>query len=254
MSKPAEYKTEAIVLKWVKLRESDCIIKMVDSSGALLEGVARGVRKPKNSSSSKLEQLNCVEVFMAKGKGLDVIKDCRLIQRYERLREDPSKFSCASCLSELLCKSLQKDVDVAKIYDMTRAFLERISNLSGFALQTLTAAALLKASSYLGFMPSFHTCVNCGIPVKDFSSCSFNFSEGGVLCAKCKTFAARDYLSVQTIEYAYDLLYLRFEEIASLNIEDKQAPDLLRFAQTWIKVQTGINLRSLPLAIELCTC
>lgn len=254
MSKDKEYKSEAIVLKWVKLRESDAIIKMIDTLGCLLEGVARGARKPSNSSSSKLEPFNCIEVFLVEGKGLDVIKDSRIVQRNEKLREDPCKFACVSCLSELLCKTLQPDIDVANMYGLTKKYISLLEDVPDSKRLCLTAATLLKASAYLGFMPSFNKCVGCGMDVESGTSSRFSHSDGGIVCKACKNQISYINFDPNLLSNANAFLHMTLNDIADSNVDDNVGAALLQFACSWIKAQAGINLKSYPLALEICAC
>lgn len=254
MPNSKDRKTEAIILKWVKLRESDVIVKMIDPGGCLVEGVAKGARKPNNSSSSKLEPFNCVEVLLAKGKGLDIVRDSKTLQKNMKLREDPCKFACASCLGELLCKTLQPDIDVAKMYGLTKKYLSVLGCAPDSKRFSLTAAAILKASSYLGFMPSFNTCVGCGKDVDCRSNPYFSHEEGGAVCAECRWDLASVNLGSDILSVANSLLHATLEEVVACDIDDQLGADILRFACFWVKVQAGINLRSYPLALDICAC
>lgn len=254
MSKNKEHKTEAIVLKWVKLRESDAIIKMIDTLGCLIEGVARGARKPNNSSSSKLEPFNCIEVFLVEGKGLDVIKDSRTLQRNKKLREDPCKFACASCLSELLCKTLQPDIDVGNMYDLTKKYISLLEEVPDSKRLCLTSATLLKASAYLGFMPSFNKCVGCGKDVDAGATSRFSHIDGGIVCDNCRNQISYINFDPTLLVNANAFLHMTLNDIITSNVDDNVGATVLQFACSWIKAQAGITLKSYPLALEICAC
>lgn len=248
-----DYKSEVIILKWVKLGESDVILKMVDRQGCLLEAVARGARKPKNSTSSKLEQFNCIEIYLAKGRGLDIVKDCKIIKSNSGLREDPCKFACASCLSELLCKTLQENIDVDKVFDLMRVYLDVLASSSNHKQLCLTSATLLKAISYLGYMPSFNHCVICGDEISE-NAIGISYDDGGAVCASCKGETYYHIVGQQVIDSANAFLHMTLKDISESLYDDSTGADVLNLAGEWIKVQTGVRLRSLPLALEICSC
>lgn len=254
MSDNRDYKIEAVVLKWVKLRETDVIVKMVDKLGCLVEGVARGARKPNNSTSLKLEPFNCVEAFLVKGRGIDVIKDCRALQLNDKLRSDPCKFSCASCLGELLCKTLQPDTDVPKMFGLVRAYISALEEADESKRLCLTSAALLKASSYLGFMPSLNRCVMCNDRLTDYKDVAFSYIDGGILCKDCKNLASTVTLDPALLAVANAFLHMTFAQIAESGYGEDAGADVMRLACTWIKTQAGVNLKSYPLALEICAC
>lgn len=239
-------------MKWVKLKESDAIVKLVAPDGSLVEGVAKGIRKPKSSTSSKLEPFNCVEVFLARGKSLDVIKDCKLLRSNERIREDPCKFACASCLGELFYKTVQEDVEVPNAYDLFLAYLDTLGNDADTKMLCLTSAAILKACAYLGFMPSFDRCVFCGDVVDGFEKAAFSFPDGGVICGDCRARQGLSSMDVSTVAFANAFMRMRFADIEASDFDEATGAKVLRFANTWLKTQTGVTLKAFPLALQMC--
>jgi len=49
---------QVVVLRKIKLGESDLILHLMDTSGSALEAIAKGARKPTSAHSARLELFN----------------------------------------------------------------------------------------------------------------------------------------------------------------------------------------------------
>ena len=96
MSQPT-YDARVIVLRKTKLGESDLILTLLAEDGSQMRAVAKGARKPASSFAARLELYSVVDLLVARGRSLDIVKEARLVESNERLRRDIEHDACVSC-------------------------------------------------------------------------------------------------------------------------------------------------------------
>ncbi|MFQ9180415.1 MAG: DNA repair protein RecO [Eggerthella lenta] len=79
------YDARAIVLRKTKLGESDLILALLAEDGSQIRAVAKGARKPASSFAARLELYSVVDLLVARGRSLDIVKEARLVESNERL-------------------------------------------------------------------------------------------------------------------------------------------------------------------------
>ena len=79
MPKPRNYQTEAIIIKKTKLGEADRILTLYTPHLGKIQGVARGVRRPRSKLAGHLELLTHSQVSLARGRNLDTITGSQTI-------------------------------------------------------------------------------------------------------------------------------------------------------------------------------
>ena len=78
----------ALVLRRTKLGETDVIVTLLAEDGSQVKAVAKGARKPTSSFASRLELYSVAKILVAEGKNLDIVKEVRLLEGNEALRND----------------------------------------------------------------------------------------------------------------------------------------------------------------------
>ena len=88
MPRSREYQTAAIIIKKTKLGEADRILTMYTPGLGKIQGVAKGVRRPKSKLSGHLELLTYSQVTLALGHNLDTITGSQSINSFTPLKTD----------------------------------------------------------------------------------------------------------------------------------------------------------------------
>ncbi len=221
------------------------ILTCLAENGEQVRLVAKGARKPKSSFSPRLELFSCAHVLAARGKSLDIVKEARLLCDNKNIRVSLERSAAASVLCELLARGSCVQVGVAHLFPMTCAALKCLGGCEISQVNTLCAAACLKAFSYLGFQPQFRQCVICGrdvagvdaggvnvsgadassVDVAGASSSSssssvasrnsfaISYTDGGVVCQSCFTKCNCVRVSQATLKQARFLLFNTFSDI-----------------------------------------
>ena len=94
-------KTEAVVLKSMKYRETSKIITFYTRDFGKVKAIAKGARQPKNKFGSSLEPMSYVLVvlYRKEHRDLQLISQCDLIKTFRHLSEDLDKM--AVCMSAI---------------------------------------------------------------------------------------------------------------------------------------------------------
>ena len=173
----------ALVLRRTKLGETDVIVTLLAEDGSQVKAVAKGARKPTSSFASRLELYSVAKILVAEGKNLDIVKEVRLLEGNEALRNDFFRSSASAPIVELLAKSTYENQPTARLFALSRAALHSIATTPNDPL-VATLAGLLKALAFLGFRPSFTECVGCGDTpeLAEGTRQTFSFFDGGVVC------------------------------------------------------------------------
>ncbi len=242
------YKIQALVLRKTKLGERDLIVTMLASSGELVRGVAKGARKPGSAMAARLELFNVVDVMLAKGRNLDVVTDVRLAADGAHNAYGLEQAACASAIAELLAAVCQEGLSQPRLFDLTRVALGALAEQGSDQYAQITAAALVKIVSSVGFRPSLLECQACGTPIDlDVAGARvpFSVSEGGATCASCSRESECFFVEAQTLAWAHALLFTRFADIPSLEMDVTSAFGVLSLMKSWIEFHVGRSMKSM---------
>ncbi len=182
MSKPRSYQTEAIILKKIKLGEADRILTLYTPHLGKIEGVAKGVRRPRSKMAGHLELLTHSLVTLARGRNLDTVIGSQTINSFLPLKTDLTLTSYALYAIELTEKFTPDDVEN---YPLFQLLLETMNYLCQGGNNELTLRYFeLHLLNDVGYRPQLQQCVSCHQPLEPVTN-SFSASAGGVLCPRC---------------------------------------------------------------------
>src|SRR6476620_1994921 len=85
---PHYYKTEAIVLRSIRLREADRVVHLYTNMRGRVGAVAKGVRRTKSRFGGRLEPFFRLQLVLYEGRGeLHTVTAAQTVAAYARLRE-----------------------------------------------------------------------------------------------------------------------------------------------------------------------
>jgi len=182
------YRTQAINLKSHNLGEADKIIVMYSRDYGIIRGVAKGVKKTKSSLGGRMQALVANNLFLAKGRNLDIICQAENVESFKNLKTDLTKLSYSMYCAELInVFGTENDPNSAKIYD---ALFETFKNICVFdTTEEVLWAVLrfkLKLAKYLGYAVELEQCSKCNKQEEQYKTYHFFCPEtGGVICSEC---------------------------------------------------------------------
>ena len=181
--KNRNYQTRAIVLKQRPMGEADRLLTLYTETSGKVAAIARGSRKPGSKLGGNLELLNLVEISLARGRNLDHINECVVIDRYRDLREDLSKIAHGIYLAELCDAFGEERSPNPNLFRLLRDTLSRLDKekFSHLILREFEMRLLL----HCGFNPELNECVECRYKLQP-KICAFVPSLGGAICCDCE--------------------------------------------------------------------
>jgi DNA repair protein RecO (recombination protein O) len=222
-------KTDAIVLKTMKYRDTSRIVTFYSKEFGKLKGIAKGARSAKNKFGASLDPLTCSHVVLYKKeqRELHLLSQCDLIQPFNRLRTDFDRMSVGFSIIELLNQIVHEEECNEPLYQLLLEMLTALNESEKNYFHFIQAFRL-RFSMLYGFAPNFETCVECGKAVeaengeKQFV---FQIERGAVFCANCATpqgtsaqgFASYDKNAVISVQGLQILRRLATAPISSLS-------------------------------------
>ncbi len=213
MSKPRNYQTEAIIIKKTKLGEADRILTLYTPHLGKIQGVAKGVRRPRSKLAGHLELLTHSLVSLARGRNIDTITGSQTINSFLPLKSDLQLTSYALYVTELVN---QFTADHIENYPLFQLLLETMEHLYQTSNKELALRYFeLHLLNEVGYRPQLQRCVSCHLPLEPIVN-SFCSSAGGMLCPNCSQSQPLTYpLSVNALKV------LRFLQGSDFNTASK---------------------------------
>jgi DNA repair protein RecO (recombination protein O) len=175
------YRDQGVVLRSIKLGETDRIVTLMGQRHGKVRAVAKGVRKPGSRFGARLEPTSHIAFQCYRGRGeLDVVTQVETIDANRGLRENYGCLTHAVSMLEATDQVAQDREPSPAIY---RMLVGALRTLAARPSPLVSAAFFWKLLSLEGFHPMLDTCTRCGTELGPFSA--FDLNEGGVLCAAC---------------------------------------------------------------------
>jgi len=181
----ANYRTQAINLKSYNLGESDKIMVMYSRDHGLIRCVAKGVKKSTSSLGGRMQLLIANNLFLAKGRNMDIVCQAEVIDGFSNIRTDMTKLIYSFYCAELVTNfGTEHDPNCKNIYDILFEALKNISVFSSLEEILWTVIRFkLKLTEQLGYAVEITGCVKCNETEGDYKF--FCAESGGVICRKC---------------------------------------------------------------------
>jgi DNA repair protein RecO (recombination protein O) len=177
-------KTEGVVIKYQKFRDTSLIVTFYTRDLGRLKAVAKGARGPKSKFRSSLDLFSYGQlvVYVKQDRDLQLLSDFETLRSFRRVQEDLRSFAHAGAAGEHLEAIVAGEEPHPELFELTIDFLESLESAGPGAPPALFRAFQLQSSSMLGYRPELHGCVGCGRAngVKKFSP-----RMGGVVCPNC---------------------------------------------------------------------
>jgi DNA repair protein RecO (recombination protein O) len=169
-----------VVLRTVKLGETDRIVTIFTQGSGKIRAVAKGVRRPGSRFGARLEPTTHVALQCYKGRELDVVTQVETIDANRALREH---YGCLTHSVSMLEAVDQVSPDRERNPAVYRMLVGALKTLADQPSPMVAPAFFWKLLSLEGFHPHLDGCVRCSTETGPFPA--FDLGEGGLLCADC---------------------------------------------------------------------
>lgn len=175
-------KTEAFVIKTQAFRSSSLIITFFSKSFGKLKGIAKGVRKERETRGALFELFTHVEiVFYEKLRSeLHLVSEASIIDSGYPLHTRLDTISYASYFSELIdhvCEVHDPHLEIYELLDFAFRFLPSVP------AEKLARIFEVKLVREIGWLPHLDSCLEC--QDQAFEKGYFSISQGAIYCPRC---------------------------------------------------------------------
>jgi DNA repair protein RecO (recombination protein O) len=175
------YKEQGIVLRSIKLGESDKIVSILTQGSGKIRAVAKGIRRTQSKFGARLEPFTHVSLLLYRGRSLDTITQAEIVAPFLTVRSDLDRIAAGETMLEAVDKVAEEHERNVRLFLLLLSGLRALEAAPRDAPAT-AEAFLLKLLSLSGFHPSLSACASCAAPGRhDW----FSSSQGGVVCGDC---------------------------------------------------------------------
>ena len=194
------YRDEGLVLRTLRLGESDRIVTFLTLGRGKVRAVAKGVRKTKSRFGARLEPLGHASLLFYEGRELDIVTQADSLETFRLVREDLDRLAKAHVLLEVTDQVAQERQANARLYQMLVGALRA---LSAHDSPLLVPAFILKVLAGEGAQPVTGRCAGCDGPPP---LVGFDLLEGGALCPDCARRASAPAISPEALDLVHRVL------------------------------------------------
>jgi DNA repair protein RecO (recombination protein O) len=193
-------KTEVIVLRLMKYRDTSRIVTFYSKEYGKLKGIAKGARTAKNKFGSSLEPLShsMLLIYKKEHRDLHLISQCDSIDSFRNLTEDLDRMTVALSVLELIDHVTHHEERTPELFALLVDTLNAL-NESARNYNTYLQAFQLRLAALLGYAANFDTCGQCGkpVPAGDLENqVAFQIVRGAIFCNICRNPVDSELLSI----------------------------------------------------------
>lgn len=177
------YRDQGVVLRTIKLGETDRIVTVLTQGHGKVRAVAKGIRRPGSRFGARLEPTTHAALQCYRGRELDVVTQVETIDAHRTLRERYGPLTHAISMLEAVDQVAQERETNPALY---RMLVGALRTLATSPSPMVAPAFFWKLLSLEGFHPVLDGCARCGEQSGPFPA--FDVGEGGVLCADCSRY------------------------------------------------------------------
>ena len=243
---PRPYRTEAVVLRSLRLGEADRILHLYTLARGRVGAVAKGIRKTKSRFGARLEPLSHVTLQLHQGSGeLQTVTGVDLVRPHAAAREQTYRLGVGLIGAEAMLRLFTNEERNERAFAALTRFLDALDEIEPRserpALDPLALAFQLKLLWLSGYLPHLTSCVDCG--ATDVPLVGFSPKAGGAVCRDC----ALDVLPLSRagIVGIDGLLRRPLAEAADATVTDRAAREALAVIASSYEYHGGFRLRTL---------
>ena len=236
-------KLKVIMLSQSDYKDNDAMIQTLSLEKGILTFIAKGLLKSESKNASACLPFSESELTYdeKEGSSLQILHSATIINSHRLLREDLSKQTVMTVISELVSQLLKENYDPKLLNEVYKVYTQCMSTVetSDKHAHTLTFF-LVCALGWFGVEPHVDECTLCG----DTQINSISMEEGGFICSNCQK-------EIQSQLFSSDFLYAfrivnkvtsdNFSRYLNYNAPDKT---LIDFLYQFMQYHTNISLKS----------
>jgi DNA repair protein RecO (recombination protein O) len=252
-------KTEAVVLKARRYRETSKLVTLYSRKYGKISGIAKGARETKSKFGAALEPMTHVSLVLYKKehRDLHLISQSEIVQLFSHLHSDLDKIAAGLSVVELIDAAMHDEEPNEVVF---RLLLQVLAELDAATknLRNVLYYFRLHFLDLMGFKPDFQACARCRKRLvrgtSDAMPVHFDAQAGGILCGNCANKYSRTVnLPFRTVKILQQLQTASLSDVTSLEIPVASQQEIEETLNAYIKVHlAGVSrLRTEGLAKKL---
>lgn len=222
-------KTEAVVLKSMRYRDTSKIVTFYSRRFGKIKGIAKGARDIKSKFGAALEPMTVATVVLYKKehRELQLISQCDIVRQFKRINADMDRMAVALSVLEVVHQVAHDEEENLPLYSLIVDTLEAIDRVEK-NIENLLYAFEIRLAALFGYAFSLEKCLRCrkainfGLSPNPFL---FDVSKGGLWCQECvrshdrsgSTLSSKIPLSTQAAKILERLSHARLESVHTLD-------------------------------------
>jgi DNA repair protein RecO (recombination protein O) len=122
----ASYKTRAISLKTAPFAEADKLVTLFTREHGKIKAIAKGARRVPSRLGGRVETFTYSDCFIAKGRSLDIISQCQVIETFQQVREGPETLPAGFYMLKLVDAGTSEGQHYPELFDLLLNYLLRL--------------------------------------------------------------------------------------------------------------------------------
>jgi DNA repair protein RecO (recombination protein O) len=190
--------------------------------------MARGADRKNSPYHASLQPFALSEliIYMKKGRDVQTLGACTLIDYFRRVREHAALLCAAETGLEIIRKTVHPGEPIPRLFDLLKAYLQRLDTLGNTGedlAEKLIWMFILHFLRIMGYAPAFGSCLKCGTR-KLPPSVLLSPAAGGVFCETCGRDAAGGRWVPHPLVHGLDILASsKFDDVRDLALADRLA-------------------------------
>jgi DNA repair protein RecO (recombination protein O) len=239
------YRTEAVVLRSLRLGEADRILHLYTLDRGRIGAVAKGIRRTKSRFGARLEPLSHVALQLHQGSGeLQTVTGVDLVRAHAPARDLPYRLNVGLIGAEAMLRLFTNEERNERAFTALVRFLDALDTLEPHAtraaLDPLALSFQLKLLWLSGYLPHLTSCAECGATG---ALIGFSPRAGGAVCRACANGALP--LSPPGIAAIEDLLGRPLADAHDVTVTAAASRDALNVIAASYEYHGGFRLRTL---------
>jgi DNA repair protein RecO (recombination protein O) len=240
------YRTQAVVLKSMKLSEKDKLVTFLTENHGKVKCVAKAARRMKSRFGASLEPMSHVSLiyFGKEHQDLYRLNQCDIIQSFQEIKENPDSFYTAVYFLELAGHLVAEAHPEPEIFRLLVRSLQETGEAGSLGI--LCRLFELRVMAHAGYTPRLRKCISCHKEPQSLWV-GFSYNQHGIVCEPCfDKEPVETRIKSGTVNYLKKFLSLDLGHIHRLKVPKEVEAEIESITHRLVLARLGRELKSYP--------
>ncbi len=240
------YRTQAVVLKSMKLSEKDKLVTFLTETHGKVKCVAKAALRLKSRFGASLEPMSHVSLiyFGKEHQELYRLNQCDIIQSFQEIKENPRSFYTAVYFLELAGHLVAEAHPEPGIFRLLVQSLHEAGKTG--TLETLCRLFELRVMAHAGYAPRLRKCIACHKEPQSLWV-GFSYNQHGIVCESCfEKEPVETRIKSGTVNYLKKFLSLDLNHVHRLKVPKEMEAEIESITHRLVLARLGRELKSYP--------